>query len=188
MIFFRVSLYGIVGAMLAGGFALAVEGQKKTPLPKNRPAVVTPQGGISFGETTSQTPAQQRRFLLKYQEMTQKEIDDLTAALKIRSDKAPVMIVCKDPLCEDLALNLDNAFESARWKSEIIIGTQFGVPAGVSVSSKWLAGLLNSVTANRYDAKIEEGPSAVQCVADMTSGRLSKCPDTEYILIGAKPR
>lgn len=176
------ALIAIVAVFVAGGLTLAAE--KRTPTPKERPAVVTPQGTISFGESAPMTPAQQRKFLLKWPEMTQREVDDLTAALKFTgAPPTQVMIVCKDPMCEDLALNLDNAFESARWKSEIIVGTQFGVPAGVSTSSKWLADVLNGATANRYGAKVEAEPSLVRCDTK------APCPQKpEYVLIGSKPR
>lgn len=165
---------GDPGAVLVGdGIAgYAWRTADRVPQPKKRPAVVTPEGGISFGETAAPSPAAARRATLKWSEMSQKEIDAMTGLLRTLGKKPPVMIVCKDPMCEDLALNLDNVFESAKWKSEIVIGTQFGVPAGVTVSSKWLAEAFNGTTGNRYAAKVDDGKSA----------------DGEYILIGPKPR
>lgn len=136
------------------------------------PATVTPQGGIGFGESKAPTPADLRRAWLRWPAMTQKEIDGLTAMLKAVKNPAPVQIVCKDPACEDLALNLDNAFESAKWKSNVMIGTQFGVPEGVSGSSHQIVNMFNLATGGRYDAKVETVKSA----------------DGEYLLIGAKPR
>lgn len=136
------------------------------------PAAVTPQGGLSFGESSAPTPAQLHRAKRRWPEMTQQEIDGLTVLLKNMADPVPVMIVCKDALCEDLALNLDNAFESARWKSDVMLGTSFGVPEGVRGSSRWLVDLFNAATGGRYGAKIDEPKSA----------------DGEYLLIGPKPR
>lgn len=150
----------------------ALAADKSVASKKNVPAVVTPQGGLGFGEAAAPTPAQARKAALKYDEMTQKEIDDLAGALKILGAGKPIMIVCKDPMCEDLALNLDNVFESAKWKSEIVIGTQFGVAPGITVSSKPLADLFNGATKNRYGAKVDEAKSA----------------EGNYIMIGAKPR
>lgn len=195
--FFRTVLYGIVGLMMVGGVSLAAADkpvQKKGSkpyvcttkqaeagecLPVAPPAKVGPDGRIEnfnsgFGESVAKTPAQAHRQRLKWGEMEQKEIDELTAALKKIKDKKPTAIVCKDPMCEDLALNLDNAFESAKWKSEIVIGTVFGVPEGFSVSSKWLADAINDATYGRYGAKVEE-------VRSIQGGG-------EYVLIGAKPR
>lgn len=178
--FFRTALYGVICAMLVlGGLALAAD---KKIVPKKRAtdaatsgstsAIISPQGIVNFNEGVS--PAAQHRAKRRWAEMSQKEIDDLTSTLKAvaKTRGAPVMIVCKDPMCEDLALNLDNAFESARWKSEIVIGTPFGVPEGVTASSGWLADLFNSATGNRYAAKVDAEKNA----------------PGEYIMIGAKPR
>jgi hypothetical protein len=179
--FFRSAFYGIVGAMVVGGLSLAAERPVSThksdrELSRKAPgaAPIVPQGTVTFGESAAPSPAAQHRARLRWPEMTQKEIDDLTATLKAvaKTRGAPVAIVCKDPMCEDLALNLDNAFESARWKSEIVIGTVFGVPEGVTTSSQWLADLFNAATGNRYGAKVVS----------------EKVADGEAIMIGAKPR
>jgi len=169
-----VALPTVVAVMLMSGFFALAADKKVQARGKSTPAVVTPGGSIAFGESAASSPAAQHRAKRKWAEMSQKEIDDLTATLKMveKTRGAPVTIVCKDPMCEDLALNLDNAFESARWKSEIIIGTPFGVPEGITVSSAWLADLFNAATGNRYAAKVDAEKNA----------------PGEYIMIGAKPR
>lgn len=169
-------LVAIVAAMLASGFAFTAERpvstKKGDKAPINTPAQVAPGGGVGFGEAAPTTPAQQRRFLLKWAEMPQAEINTLTAAMMARDPKGIVHVICKDPMCEDLALNIDNAFESAKWKSDLMIGTQFGVPDGVTASDRWLADLFNHATNGRYAARVDDQRSA---------------PGT-YLLIGPKPR
>lgn len=165
----RVDLIGagliaIVATMFACGFAFAtdkpVATKKGDRPPIDSPAKVGPSGNIGFGEAAPMTPAQQRKFLLKWPEMPQAEIDTLTAAMKAREPKGAILVVCKDPMCEDLALNIDNAFESAKWKSNVMIGTQFGVPEGVTASDRWLADLFNHATNGRYAVTVESERSA----------------------------
>lgn len=55
-----------------------------------------------------------------WETLTQKEVDALTAELKKPElTKGPVSIFCSDSNCDDLALDFDNAFESAGWSSGI---------------------------------------------------------------------
>ncbi len=154
-----------------GAKARSIDGGKSVT--KGKPAQVTPQGGISFGEQIISPEKAKRMAETMWPGMTQDEINALTAALKALKGKVPVDIVCMNPQCEDLALNLDNAFESAKWKSNVLVGTQFGgVPPGITASSKLLADILNGVTSNRYAVAVDQEKNGAG----------------EYIAIGAKPR
>ena len=75
-------------------------------------------------------------------ELAQADIDRLTAAVK--ADPGEVTIFCvEDTKCGDLALNLDNAFESAHWTSKVVDYPL--IQPGISTSSPELVALLNSV-------------------------------------------
>ena len=52
-------------------------------------------------------------------DLSQKEVDGLTSLLKATSRKFEVAIFCADQYCDSLALDFDNAFETAKWKSGI---------------------------------------------------------------------
>jgi hypothetical protein len=101
-------------------------------------------------------------------ELTQAQVDALTAAVK--GNKGKVTIFCiDDAKCGDIALNLDNAFESAHWES--LVRNSPMVPPGVLTSSKALADVLNAVEpslAVRVDSVSNAGPG-------------------DYIAIGARP-
>lgn len=65
-------------------------------------------------------------------ELTQQEVDKLTAILK-KVPKSEVGIFCSNADCENLALDFDNAFESAGWKSGIerpIMDSNTGIHVG----------------------------------------------------------
>lgn len=66
-----------------------------------------------------------------WDELTQKQVDALTAALK-KLPPRPVAIFCKIG-CDDLALSFDNAFESAHWASGIetpLVDDTVGISVG----------------------------------------------------------
>lgn len=56
-----------------------------------------------------------QRAMLQWPDLEQAKVDGLTAALG-KAPKRKVLILCKDKAdCGDLALDLENAFESAKW-------------------------------------------------------------------------
>lgn len=131
--------------------------------PKYRVNVQTAQAGAV-------SPAKAARIAkTTWPELEQGQIDALTAKLGSVA-KVPVTIVCvEDAKCGDLALNLENALESAHWQVASITSPM--VPAGVWASSKDLVDLLN---AKAPDLKV----------------RLDTAPNAgpgEYIAIGARP-
>lgn len=85
-------------------------------------------------------------------EMEQGEVDALTAAAKPIG--GTVMIFChEEAKCGDLALNLDNAFESAHWTSSVHMFQN--LPGGMAASSKELAAMLNAATGGRFDVGVD---------------------------------
>ena len=76
-------------------------------------------------------------------EMDQANIDKLTAAVKDLPGEHRVTIFCiEESKCGDLSLNLDNAFESAHWQSDVQDYPMIG--PGISSSSQPLVDALNA--------------------------------------------
>lgn len=100
--------------------------------------------------------------------LQQSEVDALTAALKAAKASLDVTVFCYDDAkCEDLALSLENAFESAHWKIEVRNSPM--APAGMLTSSPALLAMLRAKTSLQVelDAGKNVGPG-------------------EYIVIGAR--
>lgn len=133
-----VALYvGI--AMVAGGLAGHFAGQK-----------VAKRVAVSKTVITMPTVSSKSRRHSAWNDLDQSEVDALTMRLKAIIDgRKPVQIVCADrSLCGDLALDLENAFESARWPVSIVAPfTDDGRVDGVRVSSRSVAGALSSGTS-----------------------------------------
>lgn len=80
---------------------------------------------VSVVNSVSQKPISDRKAELLartvWPEMDQVSIDKLTAKLKDLPGDHRVTIFCvEEGKCADLAMNLDNAFESAHWQSDVI--------------------------------------------------------------------
>lgn len=104
-----------------------------------------------------------------WSELSQTEIDHLTARLNILA-KGEVTIFCiDDGKCGDLALSLENAFESAHWRVSVMNSPM--VPPGVITSAELLADAVKSST----------GLPIMVDRANKNAG------PGEYIAIGAKP-
>jgi hypothetical protein len=131
--------------------------------PKQQVRVVSaPAGSLS--------PAKAARIAkTTWPELEQGQIDALTAKLGSVA-KVPVTIVCvEDAKCGDLALNLENSFESAHW--EVVSINSPMVPAGIISSSQDLVDMLNATAPFlkvMLDPAKNVGPG-------------------EYIAIGARP-
>jgi hypothetical protein len=93
--------YGVAAVLLAGFAALAAEVYQlrhRTPVVIHAGAPSRHTGTVAWGE------------------LAQTEVDLITAALNAgAAPKKPVLIVCADHNCEDMALDFENAFESAHW-------------------------------------------------------------------------
>ena len=76
-------------------------------------------------------------------EMDQSDIDKLTVAVKDLPGDHRVTIFCiEETKCGEFALNLDNAFESAHWQSDIVDYSMIG--PGITASSKELVAALSA--------------------------------------------
>jgi hypothetical protein len=86
-------------------------------------------------------------------ELSQVEVDALTMILKSMPTKYEVGIFCATKDCEDLALDFDNAFESAHWKSGVerpLMDSNFGINVGPpDAAGKALANAIDKATAGR---------------------------------------
>lgn len=85
-------------------------------------------------------------------ELEQSEVDALTAALE-KIEKKPVTIFCSDAHCDDIALDFDNAFESAHWKSGVE-RPFINAAEGVWSSSKDVAAAIEAATGGRLKVSI----------------------------------
>src|SRR6185369_14331734 len=95
MTYVKCAIYFLLALMVICGYALADKKPTPTPAPRPQQAIVTPQGGINFGESAVASPAARHKATKRWAEMTQKEIDVLTGLLKTLGKQPPVMIVCK---------------------------------------------------------------------------------------------
>ena len=94
---------------------------------------------------TSQAKAE-RAARTVWPALPQSEVDALTLALKRTAPTFTVTIFCiEDAKCEDLALSLENAFESAHWQVEVRNSPM--VPAGILTSSTVLLDALRAKTS-----------------------------------------
>jgi hypothetical protein len=134
------------------------------PLAKNLPLDSLPQ-------------RERRQAARQWEELDQKEINDLTALL-LTKDKVEVVIYCaEDLLCGDLQLNFDNAFESAHWQTRLekpFLNTEHVV--GISTSSPVLKAAIDAATNGRLNVKI------------MEMARSPNMPPFEALMIGQKPQ
>ena len=85
-------------------------------------------------------------------ELEQSEVDALQHKLEAMT-KMPVVIFCSDGNCQDIALDFDNAFESAHWKSQIE-RPMIDNSVGVWTSSQELADAVESSTGGRLKPSI----------------------------------
>lgn len=94
--------------------------------------------------------------LIAWGELGQAEIDAITAKLNAgAAPKKPVLIVCADHNCEDLALDLENAFESAHWETssdkpllDSLVGVHVASPDNDAATA--LAAALEAAVDHRF--------------------------------------
>lgn len=122
-----------IAAIVAGGATLGINTMSK-PTP---PQIVVSQAGVARAGA--------------WEDLTQQEVDALTAELK-KMKPQQVAIFCSS-LCDGLALDFDNAFESAKWQSGIerpLTDTNTGINVAPNdAEGKALAAAIKSATNGR---------------------------------------
>lgn len=143
---------------------------------KPTPTVVQPTAVISRGamvpvDSKLATKAEQRQVAAAWGDLDQKEVDSLTAALK-SIPMAPLVIFCQaDEKCGDMALDFENAFESAKWKEVKQETPLVDDTIGVATSREDLRKAIDEATAGRLKVKM-----------------IAKNAPYEVLVIGKKPR
>lgn len=128
--------------------------------------------GVGGGVVKMTAPKQQvvvtqanRPSPYNWGDLSQEEVDKLTSLLKGFRSKFDVAIFCSDQYCDALALDFDNAFESAKWNSGIerpISDTNIGI--NVAPDDPRSAGLAAAITS-ATDGRIAPGLLSAQ-IAD----------------------
>jgi hypothetical protein len=137
----------IVASVIASGAAIGFVHLAHKP-------VVNVVNSVSTKPVSDQKAAQLAKTV--WPEMAQSDIDKLTAAVKDLPGLHRVTIFCvEEGKCGDLALNLDNAFESAHWQSDVVNYPM--IQPGIMTGSKVLQAALIAIG---MDAKLDESVRA----------------------------
>lgn len=153
------------------------------------PTLTTPNSGGAYPLSTS--AKMMRLAQLQWGELTQREVDAITAAAKALP-KASVTILCQnDDRCGAMALDFDNAFESAKWESAID-RPLIDKTKGIAASSKLLADLIDKATEGRIKPSVLPGSSTVNCTHMPPSPPPPGCGadaiPQHVLILGTKPR
>lgn len=135
-------------AMLASGGVSYGTTQLTAPKPAPTYSLSTPTLSSPTINTVN-TPftmskAESRRLARSWGELTQKEVDTLTADLKKAGGKKHVVVFCaNDVYCGDMQLDFVNAFASAKWdfdtETPVVDNTK-----GIGVSDEVIAGVIRA--------------------------------------------
>lgn len=152
-----------------------------------------PKASTIVSSTTrgATTPAKARAAVMQWGEMEQAEVDRLTILLKAIVDtKEAVTIFCGDSsACGDLALDLENAFESAKWDVRIE-RPMFDDGSGLTSNSLTLAAALDTATNGRINPKSVQRRDRLGCAGSQPVIGLdcTKPKEGVYISLGRKPK
>lgn len=94
----------------------------------------------------------QREVRGAWPEMTQTQVDALTAALKKTQTRKVTLVCIREALCGGLLLDFDNAFESAHFDTQLDT-LVFGDARGILVSDPELAIVIHAATG--IDVKVD---------------------------------
>lgn len=143
----------IVASLVGGGVAYGVAtAYKPAPtLVQPKTTVIARPGPVSEGNITRS----ERRLLdASWGDLDQKEIDAVAAALTVIAP-VPMVIFCHDDSkCGDMALDFENAFESAHWKDVKQETPLIDDTVGVATSRADLRDAINQATSGRLAVKI----------------------------------
>lgn len=145
-VFLPAAIAGIVAAAVSYGTA------KWSKPPQQLVTIAAPQIGWA---SLDASPAKARRIAqTTWPEMEQAEIDAMVAVLKKKPERRSFTVFCiDDAKCADLALNLENVFESSHWQVEVRNAPM--LPNGIVVSSTEMADLFNGATHDRFGAVVD---------------------------------
>ena len=135
----------LIAAVVAGLVGLGVVNYAPKPAKPNTVTVVAPPG--------TSLKSVSRAAAAAWGELEQAEVDALTALLKPVAEKTPVVIFClEESKCGDMALDFENAFESAKWPvaQERPLADD---TVGIGTSDANLAALIEQATAGRLKPK-----------------------------------
>lgn len=94
----------------------------------------------------------------EWPELSQTEVDAITAALETAPQggvKPKITIFCVEQArCGDLALNFDNALESAHFETEMKFSP--AIDPGLTANPIGLVSVINKATDNRFGVKLNE--------------------------------
>lgn len=146
----RTALFGVLSAGVAYGVAVYT---------KPSQAIVTVNAPATGWSTVERNPAKARRLAETiWPELEQREVDAITAAVKAEPVGKITIFCVDDSKCADLSLNLENAFESARWTT--VVQNSMLLQPGIFTSSEGLAAIFNASTGGRFDVKVDPTPGA----------------------------
>lgn len=123
------------------------------------------------------TQAQAERLARKsWGSLSQGEINAITAEVNKGKPGQKITLICaQDAWCGDVASDLENAFESAHWQTNVSYSA-VSTPSGWLASSQGLANIINDATGGRFAVRPDPGrPVGADDLPD-------------YIAIGQKPR
>lgn len=130
-----------LGLTLVVGLGVGVALERAMPRAKQPPVIVH--------AASVATPRQlEHRAQVQWPELEQAAVDRLTAALVKVTARERVEILCADRSeCGDLALDFENAFESAHWANVAILPPALGVETvGLTSNSPGLAQAVDAAT------------------------------------------
>ena len=176
----------VIASIIAGavGFSTAHLEQRKT---------------VTFVKTTGDSAPDEklaaRAQRYQWGSLTQFEVDSITNALKSIPNAAPIIVYCQDDArCGDIALDFDNAFESAHVRSEVqkpLLDTT----RGIATSSKVLSEIIATATSGRIVPHVlSEKPTKQQMcdpMPDQSGKPIMSCvpkvvPEAVALVIGSK--
>jgi hypothetical protein len=92
-------------------------------------------------------------------QLEQKQIDAITAALRKIKPRA-VVIYCDGGNCDDVALDFENALESAHWSTDRLVPIMEAMPIGLVCSDPALAKIIARATGLKVSPMVGWGDPA----------------------------
>lgn len=134
----------LIAAVVAAAVGALAGAAATKIMPTQKPNTILVNAGPN-----ATTKSAMRLSVTSWGELKQEEVDALTAALKSISPKTPVVIFCmEEPKCGDMALDFENAFESAKWPVDQERPLA-DATVGIGTNSQEMAALIDRATNGR---------------------------------------